>query len=389
MLDCQKHEFTLNEGVHYINCAYMSPLPRRVERAGMAGIQRKRSPDAIVARHFFDATDEARRLFAALIGGQPERVAIIPAVSYGIALIARNTPVNAGQNLVVSAEQFPSNMHAWRRLSHQRGAELRVIGAPDSARRGESWNAELLAAIDRDTALVALPQVHWTDGTRFDLERLGEKAARCGAAFIIDGTQSIGALPFELAGVRADAVICAAYKWLLGPYSMGVAWIGPRYDSAEPLEDTWIGRAGSEDFRGLVQYRDDFQPGAARFDVGERSNFALMPMLIASLNLVLEWTPAAIQEYCRAWAGDALDEARSLGFTVEDAQWRAHHLFGLRAPAGLDLASLQAALQRRRVFVSLRGSAMRVAPHVYNNEADREALLEVLRESRSLATSSA
>jgi selenocysteine lyase/cysteine desulfurase len=387
MLECQKQAFSLDSDVHYINCAYMSPLAKRVEEAGIGGIRRKRSPNRISARDFFDETDEARHLFARLIGGQPERVAIIPAASYGIAIVARNTPVSGGQNIVLSEGQFPSNTHAWRKLARKSGAELRTISAPDSANRAEEWNARLLEAIDDRTALVALPQVHWTDGTCFDLELLGERAADKGAAFVIDGTQSVGAFPFELARIRADAVICAGYKWLLGPYSIGAAWLGPRYDAGEPLEETWIGRAGSEDFRALVNYRDDYRPGAARFDVGEPSNFALMPMLIEGLKLVLEWTPAAIQQYCRTWLGEALEEARSLGFGVEADRWRASHLFGLRAPRGLDLAALQAALQRRNVSVSLRGSALRVSPHVYNDDADREALLEVLRE-QTIATSS-
>jgi selenocysteine lyase/cysteine desulfurase len=387
MLECQRQAFSLDSGVHYINCAYMSPLAKRVEEAGIAGIRRKRSPNRISARDFFEETEEARRLFARLIGGQPERVAIIPAVSYGIAIVARNTPVSAGQNIVLSEGQFPGNALAWRKLARKSGAELRTISAPDSANRAEEWNARLLEAIVESTAVVALPQVHWTDGTCFDLESLGERAAAMGAAFIIDGTQSVGALPFELSKIRADAVICAGYKWLLGPYSIGAAWMGPRYDAGEPLEETWIGRAGSEDFRALVNYRDDYRPGAARFDVGEPSNFALMPMLIEGLKLVLEWTPAAIQQYCRAWLGAALEEARSLGFGVEADRWRASHLFGLRAPRGLDLAALQAALQRSGVSVSLRGSALRVSPHVYNDDADREALLQVLRE-QTLATSS-
>jgi selenocysteine lyase/cysteine desulfurase len=389
VLTCQRHEFSLPEGLHYLNCAYMSPLPGRVEQAGIVGLRRKRVPSDIEPRHFFEEANRARQRFGTLIGGAPERVAMIPAVSYAVAMLARNTPCARGQNIVLSGEQFPSNVHAWRRLAQRSAAEVRAVPAPASSRRGESWNAALLQAIDTATAVVALPQVHWTDGTRFDLERLGEKARSVGAAFIVDATQSVGAFPFDQQRVRADAVICAAYKWLLGPYATGAVWIGPRYDAAEPLEETWIGRAGSEDFRGLVHYRDEYQPGAARFDVGENSNFALLPMLVAGLDLVLEWRPDRIQEYCRALVSAALEEARSLGFTVEDDTWRASHLFGLRTPPGLDVAALGAELQRRGVSVSLRGSALRVAPHLYNDDTDMAALLAALRAARGVTSSAA
>jgi len=380
-LSCRKSLFSLPEDLHYLNCAYMGPLPRVVEEAGIEGMRRKRVPSTIAAADFFEQSDEARRLFARLIGApEPGRVAIIPAVSYGMATAARNTSARRGQNVVVVSEQFPSNVYAWHRLAAERGLELRTVTPPDSPRRGEDWNAALLAAIDGDTALVALPNVHWTDGTRFDLEEVGRRARAAGAAFVIDASQSVGALPFDITRVGADALVTAAYKWLLGPYSIALAWFGPRYDGGIPLEETWIGRRGSEDFRALVNYRDEYQPGAVRYDVGERSNFILMPMLVAALRLILEWRPERIQQYCAELMAAALEEARELGFVIEDPAWRGHHLFGLRAPAGIDLAALNDTLREHGVSASLRGSALRVSPNVYNDEADVAALVRALRQ---------
>lgn len=381
MLDCQKDRFSLPEGLHYLNCAYMSPLSRSVEEAGVEGVRRKRNPAAISPEDFFTESDVARARFARLINApDPRRVAIIPSASYGIAIVARNTPVWRGQNVVVAHEQFPSNVYGWRALCRREGLLLRSVAPPErSDGREAEWNVRLLEAIDRDTALVALGHVHWTDGTRFDLERIGERARECGAALVVDGTQSVGALPFDVARVRPDALVCAAYKWLTGPYSIGCAWLGPRYDQGYPLEETWLGRVGSEDFRGLVQYRDEYQPGAIRYDVGERSNFALLPMLIAALDQLLEWEPARIQEYCAGLTAELISEARALGFRVADDRWRGAHLFGLRAPPELDLDRLHQLLRDRQVIVSLRGSALRIAPNVYNDAADVAALLEVLR----------
>jgi selenocysteine lyase/cysteine desulfurase len=382
MLECQKHLFSLPEGTHYLNCAYMGPLSRRVQEAGIAGIQRKAAPASISARDFFDESNAARRMFARLIGAaEPERVAIQPAVSYGMATVARNTVCERGQNVVIAGEQFPSNVYAWRRLCRNAQLELRTIQAPESARRGEEWNAALVDAIDGDTAVVALPQVHWTDGTRFDLERIGASARRHGAAFVVDASQSIGAHPFDLTGVGADAVVCATYKWLLGPYGLSLAWLGPRYDHGEPLEETWIARAGSEDFQGLVLYRDEYQPGAIRYDVGERSNFILLPMLLAALEQLFEWRPERIQQYCAALTRDLIEQASALGFRVEDEAWRGAHLFGLRTPPGLDLKTLQASLERAGVSVSLRGTALRISPNIYNDHTDTNALLNVLKAS--------
>ncbi|MGE0364102.1 MAG: aminotransferase class V-fold PLP-dependent enzyme [Vicinamibacterales bacterium] len=380
MLPCQKASFSLPDDEHYLNCAYMSPISKAVEAAGVAGVARKRVPSRISQEDFFTEAATARALFARLVNvTDPSRIAIIPAVSYGLAIAARNLPVGPGQHIVVTHEQFPANVHPWRKLAAARGAELRVVEPPEAAAgRGRGWNARVLEAIDRHTAVVAIGHVHWTDGTRFDLEAIGARAREVGAALVVDGTQSVGALPFDAARIQPDALVVATYKWLMGPYSMGFAYLGPRFDDGEPIEETWIGRAGSENFKELVHYRDDYQPGAARYDVGERTNFALMPMAITALEQVLEWQPERVQEYCRALTAPLFDRVRAMGYTVEDAAHRGAHLVGLRAPAGTDITAVGERLRARKVFVSLRGSAIRVAPHLYNDAADVEALLSAL-----------
>lgn len=384
MLDCQRDLFNLPDGSHYLNCAYMSPLSKPVEAAGVDGLRQKRMPADVAVDDFFEASNRLRALFAQLINApDAARVAIIPSASYGIATAARNTPVQAGQNIVLVEEQFPGNVYEWRSLCRRQGLELRTVAAPAlRERRGAAWNERILAAIDGDTAAVALGNVHWTDGTRFDLDAIGRRAREVGAALVVDGTQSVGALPFDVQETQPDALVCAGYKWLLGPYSVGVAWYGPRYDDGIPLEETWIAREGSEDFRGLVDYQDAYQAGAVRYDVGERSNFILVPMLVAALELLLDWGVSNIQAYCGALTRGLIGEARELGFAVEDDDWRGSHILGLRAPPGRELARLQPELARRNVYVSLRGSAMRVSPNVYNDPGDIAALREALRHAR-------
>ncbi|MBM3782367.1 MAG: aminotransferase class V-fold PLP-dependent enzyme [Acidobacteria bacterium] len=384
MLMCQKAQFSLPDDEHYLNCAYMSPLSQAVEAAGMSGVRRKRVPARLTPSDFFVEADRARQLFASLVHADPPRIAIVPSASYGLAIAARNLPVARGQRIVVTHEQFPANVHPWRRVAAAQGAELQTVAAPEgSFARGRDWNQRLLEHIVPGTAVVALGHVHWTDGTRFDLEAIGARAREVGAALVIDGTQSIGALPFDVTRVQPDILVTAAYKWLMGPYSLGFAYLGPRLDDGVPLEETWIGRAGSEHFKDLVNYRDDYQPGAVRYDVGERSNFALMPMAIAALEQLLDWTPEAIQAYTRHLTAPLVDTVRALGYTVEDADYRGGHLLGLRVPAAVDVVSVAERLRERRVHVSVRGTAIRVSPHVYNDARDIEALLDALHGARS------
>ena len=378
-LACLRAAFSLPRDIHYLNCAYLGPLPRVVQDAGVVAVARKANPATIAPADFFSDTEKARRLFARLIGaGDSGRIALVPAVSYGVATAVRNTPISKGQNLVFVGQDFPSDVYAWRKAAAKVGAFVRVIAPPTGVSRGEQWNARVLEAIDRDTAVVAIPHVHWADGTRFDLAAVGRAARAAGAVLIVDGTQSVGALPFDVTDIQPDALICAGYKWLLGPYSTALAYFGPRFDGGEPLEETWIGRKGSDDFRRLVEYEDEYAAGAMRYDGGQRSNFILLPMLIAAMQFILDAAPERIHEYCARLVEEPLARARDLGFTVEDEKWRGAHLFGLGLPAGLDAEELSQSLKARKVFVSLRGSAVRVSPNVYNNEEDMLALIDAL-----------
>jgi selenocysteine lyase/cysteine desulfurase len=128
-----------------------------------------------------------------------------------------------------------------------------------------------------------------------------------------------------------------------------------------------------------VDYQDEYAPGAVRFDVGERSNPILLPMMIAALDDIHERGVSRIQAYCVALTQDFIEAAAALGYHVEDRAWRAAHLLGLRLPAGVQLDPLTALLSKRQVIVSVRGDAVRVSPNVYNDAADMAALLDALQ----------
>jgi selenocysteine lyase/cysteine desulfurase len=260
------------------------------------------------------------------------------------------------------------------------GAELRIVPRPTDAQKpGRAWNERILDAIDADTAVVTLTAVHWTDGTRFDLEPIGRRTREVGGLFVVDGTQSIGALPFDFAAVKPDLLVCAGYKWLLGPYQYGFAVVGERLIAGRPFEMNWINREHSEDFAHLVDYRTGYQPGARRFDAGEHSNFIMVPMLNESLRLIQEWGVENIQDYC-AGLGRALSEAlgETAGFTVNPPEERGAHLFGVRVPHPEVIPAILEQLSLRKVFVSQRGDSVRVSPNVYNTPGDMAALAEAL-----------
>jgi len=371
-LSCQSRLFDIPDDITYLNCSYFGPLSRPVVEAARTALAHRAQPWSISTEDFFEPVEKARQLFARLVGGDAEGVSLVPSVSYGIALAAKNLQLEKGQEIVVLAEQFPSNIYAWRDLAQRTDGRLRTVTRPEEG----DWTASLLAAIGEPTAIVAVPHCHWTDGGLIDLVQVGERARQVGAALVVDGCQSVGALPMRVDEVQPDFLVTASYKWLLGPYTLGFVWMAPRYRQGSPLEHNWIIRANRRDFAALVSYTDEPAPGARRFDMGEVSNFALMPVAIAALEQTLGWGVEEIQGYLRRLTDLIADGAEKIGLRVAPRELRAGHMIGLRL-AGRDPQEVAAALARARVHVSVRGDSVRVAPHVYNDEGDVARLLEV------------
>ncbi|HEV8044223.1 MAG TPA: aminotransferase class V-fold PLP-dependent enzyme, partial [Rubrobacter sp.] len=298
-----------------------------------------------------------------------------PSVSYGIAVAAANVPVRDGQKILILEDQFPSNVYPWRELATRRGAKLVTVPRPED----HDWTRAVLERIDEDTAVVAVPNCHWTDGSLLDLPQIGAGGREAGAALVVDGIQSLGAYPFDVEKVRPDFLVASSYKWLLGPYSVGFVYVGEGYREGRPIEHNWINRRYSEDFSRLVDYQDAFQPGARRYDVGERSNFALLPMAAEALRQILDWGVENVSETIGALTDSIEENAEERGIETIPRERRARHMIGLRlgTQAPPDLAARLAA---QNVFVSVRGESVRVSPHLYNTERDVERLFEVLRQ---------
>jgi len=386
MLPSQRHLFDIPDEVAYLNCAYMSPLMKSAQQAGTAGLARKTHPWELTAGEFFAGAEEFRATAAQLLETTANCIAIVPSASYGIATAARNLPVKKGQSILVLAEQFPSNYYAWQRRVEEVGARLKIVSWPED----NDWTAAVLDSLTPDIAVAALPHVHWTSGGRLDLVQVGEACRRLGTALALDLTQSLGALPFSVGdldkGVQPDFAVAASYKWLLGPYSAGVLYVAPKWQGGIPLEENWIQRAGARDFASLILYTQNYDEGARRFDMGERANFALLPAAVCAMKQVLEWTVAQISETAGELNHQLAEAAADLGFFAPVEALRAPHYLALRGKDAIP-KELPQMLAREKVFVSVRGSSIRVTPNVYNTREDCERLVACLGRTASAKTS--
>jgi selenocysteine lyase/cysteine desulfurase len=378
MIPSQRQIFGVPEDVVYLNCAFTSPLPEPVLEAGRAAMELKRSPWRMTSEHFFTGLEAARLAFARVLGCDADGVAVAPSVSYAMAVAAKNLPLDANKTILILDDQFPSNVYPW--LKKAPGRILAVTRPkPDEG----TWSDAVIAHITEEVGLAALPQAHWMDGTVFDLAAIRAACDRVGAHLAVDATQTLGAMPFDLAAVRPDVLAVSGHKWLLGPYGVGFCYVDEKWRGGEPIEENWLNREGSEDFSRLTEYRDGYRPGARRFDVGEASNFILMPMAAAALELVASWGPENIAASLSAITRKIALLGQAFGLTPTPAAERAPHLLGLRMVHG-PAKPVAEALASHGVFVSARAGTLRIAPHLHVTEADVTRFTDML--SRSLST---
>jgi selenocysteine lyase/cysteine desulfurase len=375
-LGSQRELFDIPAHITYMNTANLAPRLRAVTEAGLAAVSRGTQPWTFTQNNWFTDAHRLRALVAEVMNARRNDVALVPSVSYGIATAAANLPITAGQSIVILDQQFPSNVYAWRNAAKRASAEIRTV--PRGA--DGTWTSNVLTAIDRDTAVVAVPNCHWTDGSLVDLRRVGAKARAVGAAFVIDASQSMGAMPIDVQELQPDFLACVGYKWMLGPYGLGYLYVSPRWQEGVPLEHSWITRARSENFAGLVDYTDELQPGARRFDMGEFAQFTMVPMCIAALTQILAWGVDRIQATLSELTHQIEEGVASLGGRTSPAAHRGGHMIGIRLPGGLP-DDLGDRLSEAQVFVSRRGDSIRVAPHLHNTAEDVDRLLTVLREA--------
>ncbi|MBY5958926.1 aminotransferase class V-fold PLP-dependent enzyme [Membranicola marinus] len=380
MISTQRQFFELPDDETYLNAAYMTPTPMVVAEAGEKGIRQKMNPTSIGKEAFFSTPDEVRSLFSQLINNpEPNRIALFPSVSYGMANVVKNIKPGYGNEVLIVEDQFPSAVFPWHQPdSHH---NVKTIPLPDLYKnRGERLTDSIIDAIRDQTAAVCIGTVLWTDGTRYHLKRIAEKCQQHGTLLILDGTQSIGALKFDLQEIKPDALICAGYKWLMGPYGMTVGYFGPAFDEGNPIEENWINRQNSKDFTRLTQYEEKYGPNAQRYNSGQYSNFIHIAMLRKSLELILEWKVDIIQGYCDYLTAELFDTiTKSKSYWIEkDPNYRSSHIVGIHLLKTELKEKLERTFADKNIHVSMRSDCVRVSPHLYNTKKDMYQFMDVI-----------
>ena len=374
---CQKELFSLPENIHYLNCGYKAPLLKSSEEAAVKALIRDRNPANISPADYFNQTQEVKQIFSELVNAKASQIAIIPSTTYGFSSALKNVRPKTNGYAIVVHNEFPSGYFSIETWCKDNDNILNVIKPADND-AGQSWNDNLVNAINSSTSVVLISSIHWMNGLRFDLERIGKRCKEVGAIFIVDGTQSVGVIEMDVKRFHINVLVCAAYKWLLGPYSIGLAYFDEYFNDGSPLEESWINRSNAANFSLLTNYESNYFPDAGRYSVGETSNFILMPMLLASLKQVRDWQPVNIEKYAQRLIQPLLSKLRDFNIPVIETPYLSYHLSAFQLPANADYELFKAELLSNNIYVSVRGEFIRVSVNVFNDDDDIQQLVDVV-----------
>ena len=375
-ISCQRNLFNIPDEIVYLNTAYISPLSLKVEKAINKGCKLETEPWKIDPEfHFFYQIKETKIIFSNLFNISYKNVSLIPSASYGISTAANNIKLTKTKNkILILKDQFPSNVYPWMELSKKQEGVLEIIHELNETTLTE----EIINKISEEVAVVAIPNIRWTDGYIIDLKKVSDACKNFDVNLILDLTQSAGAMQIDLKEINPEFAIIANYKWMLGPYSTGFLYISDKFIDGVPLEETWIGRKNSQDFSKLTDYQSLYNSDSIRFDMGQRANFSLLPGVKAALEQLHDWSIKKIENTLYQNNLIICKGLSELGFEILSEKNSAPHFISARLP-GYDGNSLINTLKKNKIFISERSGYLRITPHLWNNEEDFFKLINCLR----------
>jgi selenocysteine lyase/cysteine desulfurase len=375
MLSSQRELFDIPGDVCFLNAASYSPLPLATLDAGRQAVARKGRPWLIDHEFASGQYERTRHAAARLINADPEDVALIPSVGYGVAAAAKILTVPPGSRVLVLQDDHSSPVLEWMTRADDGDFTVEIVRKPGNG----DWTEALLSAIERTgaapLAVASISSVHWSDGGAVDLNLVAPAVRTRGAALLVDATHSAGVTQLDVRTLDPDFVIFPTYKWLLGPYGRAFLYVGKRHQGGIPLEQTSYGRRA-------VRAEDDtyfndigYVGGARRFDMGERDFFISMEMASIGMEMMAGWGSQAIVERLAALNARLADGLRSAAVDVPEARVRAPHILSLGFRDGMP-AGLIRSLAAENIHVAPRLGRMRISPHVYNDEGDIDRFVE-------------
>jgi cysteine desulfurase / selenocysteine lyase len=314
---------------------------------------------------------DLRARLATLINARSvDELVLMPNTAAGLNTAALSLPLHPGDNVLVLDGDYPANIYPWMNLAH-RGVLAKIVPAVNG---GLDLDV-LRSRIDSHTRVIALSTVIFATGFRNDMEAIGRLCKERGIFFVVDGIQSLGALPFDVQAAGVDFLACGSQKWLLGPIGSGFLYVR-RELIDELVPGAYVGARTVVDFENFLDYNFTPQPSAERFNLGSNNIVGALG-LRASVELIQEIGVERIAERVLMLAGTAIGDLHERGFRLA-ADTAPARRSGIVIVEVDNPAATSARLAEAGISCIPRGKGIRIAPHFYNTEEEVLRVGEIL-----------
>jgi cysteine desulfurase / selenocysteine lyase len=358
-----RREFPALSTWTYLDSATYGQMPRRAVEAVAQHFARRDERACSDYLEWFDDADRLRGLIGQFINCFPEDIAFASSASQALAVLLNGIRWRPGDRIVSLEGEFPNNLYAPGSVS---GVEFVQT----------SWD-RFYESVNERTRLVLMSTANYSTGFLPPLEEISRFLHERGVLFYLDGTQSVGALRFDVQRVRPSMLAVHGYKWMLCPTGAAFFYVDPELrGSMVPNVIGWRSDKGWRNVNTLNQGVPEFKDSAERYE-GGMIPFALLCAMEASVAMILEIGPERIEARVLELAARGVGIAREFGATIAHPN---SHIIAARFK-GADVARIAAELKSNRVLVSARHGHLRVSAHFYNDETDLERLRIELRDA--------
>jgi cysteine desulfurase / selenocysteine lyase len=364
------------DGRAWLNCAHQGPLPRVAVAAAEGALADKAAPHRMTDEAFAEVPRRLKDALGRLVGVPADQVILGNSTTYGLQLLVQGVDWRAGDEVLLVDGDFPATIVPWLPLA-ERGVRVRLLRPEGGVLEAGQLEAELTPA----TRLFCTSWVFSFTGHAVDLAALGQVCRRAGVAFVVNGSQAVGARPLDLAGLPVDALVSCGFKWLCGPYGTGFCWLAPDLLASLTYRPAyWLGHLSQDDLRQEAAYRLRDDLGAAAYDVFGTANFLTFRPWTASveylLGLGVDQVAARDQGLVERFLQGLDPDRYRLVSPGQGPRRSTLVVFGHHQPERTP--ELYRRLTAAGVDVAFRRGRLRVSPHLYNTEADLDRALEVL-----------
>ena len=356
----------------YLNCAAVAPGSTRVRAAINAWLDDHVAQGSMESAHWWARTAEVRARTAGLVGAEPEEIAFVKSTSHGLAMVAEGLDWRSGDEVAVaSALEYPSNVYAWKHLVN-RGVRMRELRVVDGAVTPEAVEE----AIGPRTRLVAVSSVQFASGHRTDVDTIGRICRDRDVLFVVDAIQQAGAFPIDVKASGIHAMAACSHKWMLGLLGIGFLYVDR--DLLPNLRPALVGWHSVEDPFAFDGTRFDLRTDASRLEEAAPT-FPMVYGLGAAVDMLHEAGVANTAAHIAGLLDRAAGALEAIGCEVSPAPEHRAGILMIKPPSA-DVDALAEACAERGIAVSVRRGRLRLSPHLYNNEDDIDALVDLLRD---------